>query len=178
MLAKIYPEDRTGDFTQSLMELGAIVCLPGGRAKCPLCPLAALCAANAEGTQSALPVKSGRAPRKKEQKTVFILRCGDLVAVRRRDRSALLGGLFEFPNTEGHLTVKEAEKWLAQWGVQAVTMSLGIRKKHIFTHIEWAMTSYAVSCKGTSDTFVWVTKAELAEKLALPTAFRAFLSLI
>jgi A/G-specific adenine glycosylase len=178
MLAEIYPKDRTGDFTQSLMELGAVVCLPGGRTKCPRCPLAALCTANAEGTQSALPVKSGRPTRKKEQKTVFILRCGDFVAVRRRDKSALLGGLFEFPNVEGHLTAIEATERLVQWGVQKEVMAAGIRKKHIFTHIEWDMISYAVTCKDTSGAFLWVTKAELTEKLALPTAFRAFLSLI
>lgn len=178
MLAKIYPEDRTGDFTQSLMELGAIVCLPGGRTKCGLCPLAAICTANVEGTQSTLPVKSAKAPRKKEQKTVFIMRCGDLVAVRRRDKSALLGGLFEFPNAEGNLTAEEATEQLAQWGVQTVIMSPGIRKKHIFTHIEWGMTSYVVRCKDTTDAFLWVTKNELTERLALPTAFRAFLTII
>jgi len=178
ILAEIYPTDRTGDFTQSLMELGAVVCLPGGRAKCGLCPLAAFCTANTKGTQSALPVKSGKAPRKKEQKTIFVLRSGDLIAVRRRDKSALLGGLFEFPNAEGHLTEKEAARRLAQWGVAAEAMSSGIRKKHVFTHIEWEMTSYVVFCKETSDDFMWVTKAELTEKLALPTAFRAFISLV
>ncbi|MPN02798.1 Adenine DNA glycosylase [bioreactor metagenome] len=172
MLAKIYPADRTGDFTQSLMELGAIVCLPGSRAKCGLCPLAALCAANAEGTQSALPVKSGRAPRKKEQKTVFILHCGDLTAVRRRDKSALLGGLFEFPNAEGQLTVAEAAMQLARWGVQTETMSSGIRKKHIFTHIEWHRRVCAADVSIDVLPSGWVY---LDESHALPTAYKVCL---
>ncbi|HWP80693.1 MAG TPA: A/G-specific adenine glycosylase [Candidatus Acidoferrum sp.] len=178
MLAEIYPDKGAGDFTQSLMELGAVVCLPRGRARCEVCPLAALCAANAAGTQSALPVKTGRAPRKKEQKTVFLLRCGELVAVRRRDRPALLGGLWEFPNVEGHLTAKEAEDLLLQWGVAPLSLTCGMRKKHVFTHIEWEMTSYVAVCKEVPDDFTWVTKAELTEKLALPTAFGAFLHLV
>ncbi|HWQ50518.1 MAG TPA: A/G-specific adenine glycosylase [Terriglobales bacterium] len=178
MLAEIYPDEGAGDFTQSLMELGAVVCLPRGRARCEVCPLAALCEANATGTQSALPVKTGRAPRKKEQKTVFLLRCGELIALRRRDRSALLGGLWEFPNVEGRLTAKEAAEQLAQWGVTAASLTSGMRKKHVFTHIEWEMTSYVAACKEMPDAFTWVTKDELTASLALPAAFGAFLPLV
>lgn len=177
-LRKIYPTEATGDFTQSLMELGAVVCLPGGRAKCGVCPLADLCTARAAGTQSALPVKSKKPPRKKEQITVFILRCGEKVAVRRRDKSALLGGLWEFPNVEGCLNEEEAASRLEQWGVSAAAAVPGIRKKHVFTHIEWEMTSYVVWCNNKPEVFSWVTKKELTEKLALPAAFCAFLSLV
>lgn len=41
-LAPAYPEKRRGDFTQSLMELGATVCLPSSPL-CLTCPLFALC---------------------------------------------------------------------------------------------------------------------------------------
>ncbi len=178
MLAEIYPADRAGDFTQSLMELGAVVCLPHGRAKCEACPLASLCAANAAGTQGILPVKASKPPRKKEQRTVFMLQCAGKVAVRQRDSAALLGGLWEFPNVLGHLTAEEVNAQLAKWGTSAGPAVPGIRKKHIFTHIEWEMTSYVVPCENMPDAFVWVTKEELTEGLALPTAFRAFLSLV
>ena len=39
-LRAVYPAGRCGDFTQSLMELGAVVCLPNGAPKCSCCPLA------------------------------------------------------------------------------------------------------------------------------------------
>lgn len=32
-------EDRPGDFNQAMMELGAVVCVPNGAAKCEECPL-------------------------------------------------------------------------------------------------------------------------------------------
>ena len=38
-LREVIPADRPGDFNQSLMELGATVCLPNGTPKCLLCPL-------------------------------------------------------------------------------------------------------------------------------------------
>ena len=42
LLASVYPKDRPGDFTQSLMELGAFVCTPNGTGKpgTVLCPSA------------------------------------------------------------------------------------------------------------------------------------------
>ena len=42
---KIIPADRAGDFNQALIEIGAIVCVPNGKAKCEICPLAFLCEA-------------------------------------------------------------------------------------------------------------------------------------
>ena len=33
-LSEIMPEDKPGDFNQALMELGAVVCIPNGMAKC------------------------------------------------------------------------------------------------------------------------------------------------
>ena len=39
---KIIPADRAGDFNQALIEIGAIVCVPNGKAKCEICPLALL----------------------------------------------------------------------------------------------------------------------------------------
>lgn len=175
MLADIYPKARSGDFTQSLMELGAMVCLPNGAPKCVVCPVAFLCRAYETEMQEALPVRHKKKPRQKETKTVFLLSCGKLVAVRRRAGDVLLGGLWEFPNTAGDLTPKEAEEFLMQWGISAGSVTEGIRKKHIFTHVEWEMRSYLVSCRNLPADFVWVTKEKLAGELTLPSAFRAFL---
>ena len=178
MLADIYPTERSGDFTQSLMELGATVCLPNGLPRCAACPVADLCGAYRSGTQTAIPVKAKKTPRKKEQKTVFLLRCGDMIAVRKRAADVLLGELWEFPNAEGNLTVKQARSVMAQWGVSAVELVPGIRYKHVFTHIEWETTSFAVTCENMAAAFLWVTKEKLADDMALPSAFRPFLKTI
>lgn len=38
-LTERMPKDRPGDFNQAMMELGAVVCVPNGTAKCEECPL-------------------------------------------------------------------------------------------------------------------------------------------
>ncbi len=167
-------KSRCGDFTQSLMELGAVVCLPNGAPQCMVCPLASLCEANRNGKQAELPIKSKKAPRKKEEKTVFLLFCGDRIALRKRPENALLGGLWEFPNAPGHLTPKQVKEVLAQWNIEASSVEKGPDKKHIFTHIEWEMTSYLVTCENAPEPFFWATREELTEDLALPSAFQGF----
>ncbi|HOP09866.1 MAG TPA: A/G-specific adenine glycosylase [Oscillospiraceae bacterium] len=178
LLRQIYPKNHCGDFTQSLMELGAIICLPNGMPNCMLCPLAALCEANRSGRQAELPIKSKKTPRKKEQMTVFLLLCGDKIALQKRPQGVLLGGLWEFPNAPGHLTAEQAKGILAQWKIAAASISEGPRKKHIFTHIEWEMTSYLVSCETTPEIFTWVTREQLTKDLALPSAFQGYLNSI
>ena len=59
----IIPKGRAGDFNQSLMELGAMVCLPNGAPKCGNCPLEAICLAHRAGIQGELPVKAPKKPR-------------------------------------------------------------------------------------------------------------------
>ena len=189
LLRQVYPQNRCGDFTQALMELGALICLPNGAPQCLVCPLADLCEANRTGRQSELPKKSKKAPRKKEEKTVFLLLCGDKIALQKRPEGVLLGGLWEFPNVPGHLTPKQAMETLEQWKINAVSLSerkgsplgtpvtiqKGPRKKHIFTHIEWEMTSYLVTCENAPEIFTWVTREQLTKDLALPSAFQGFL---
>jgi A/G-specific adenine glycosylase len=71
MLAQIYPQGRSGDFTQSLMELGAVVCLPNSAPKCGICPLCGFCRAFETGRQLELPVKTQKPPRKKKPLRFF-----------------------------------------------------------------------------------------------------------
>jgi A/G-specific adenine glycosylase len=85
---------RPGDFNQALMELGALVCLPG-RPLCEKCPVATLCAAR--GTTSR-PKASSR--RKAGLNYAFIRRNGS-VLLRQRDQSAsLMPGMWELPLLE------------------------------------------------------------------------------
>ena len=178
LLRGSYPQRRRGDFTQSLMELGATICLPNGAPKCDDCPVRRFCLAYAHGTQRLLPVKSKKKPRKQADKTVFLLRCADKLALRRRDAGGLLGGLWELPNVEGQLLPEEAAQTLHEWGFEAIgtdDLRAGPQKKHIFTHIEWSMTSFIADCKNKPETFVWVSRGALEEEIAIPSAFSTFL---
>lgn len=178
MLRTIYPAHHRGDFTQSLMELGATVCLPNGTPKCLICPVCTFCCAFKNGTQMSLPVKSKKKPRTQEEKTVFLLCCGDKLAIRQREIGKLLGGLWEFPNEEGSLTLEQAGQILCEWGFIDFVIKKGPQKKHIFTHIEWKMSSYTISCANMPEVFSWVTRERLNAEIALPSAFLTFLNSI
>jgi len=173
-----YPQTRRGDFTQSLMELGAVVCVPNGTPQCSSCPLNQFCDACSNGTQLLYPVKKKKAVRKVEQKTIFILYFDGKIALRKRGKDGVLSGMWELPNQEGTLTKQQVYKWLAERGLVADIVRASSNKKkslkHIFTHIEWHMTYWIIFCStaGTDQSFVWVTDEQLEQEIALPTAFK------
>ncbi len=181
-LREIYPAGRAGTFTQSLMELGAIVCVPNAAPKCEECPLSALCAAHAQGIEQELPVKAEKKKRTVEEKTVFLILCGEKAALRKRPEKGLLAGLWEFPNTPGRLSPQQAADWLKTLGVSPLKTERLPASKHIFTHREWHMTNYLVTVENTAagdatpdGGLVWADREELAQTYTLPTAFQGCL---
>ncbi len=174
-LREIYPCKRAGEFTQSLMELGAMVCLPNGRPKCQACPLAASCAALKENAIDKLPARTPKKERRAEARTVFLLREKDRTAVLKRPSGGLLGGLWELPNLASVLDAQQALDWAAQNGVSPLFLLQTVNRTHIFTHVEWHMTCHSIECARADERFTWASAAELSERYALPSAFSKFL---
>ena len=172
-LRVIYPKQHCGDFTQSLMELGATVCVPNGKPHCEVCPLKDICSSS-DGGWSSLPVKTAKRPRRTEEKTVFVLRCGEKTAVRKRAGTGLLAGLWELPNTEGYLDTAQALSLAAQWGVSPLHPERVLERTHIFTHVEWHMRCFFLQCGTENGLFTWADPARMAREIALPTAFKIF----
>ena len=174
LLEAVYPQGNCGKFTQSLMELGATVCTPRAP-KCDVCPLSAVCAANRCGTVGALPVKKPKKDKKHVDKTVFLLWCGDRLALSRRAETGLLGGMWELPNVDVPLDAAGALRVVETFGVQPEALESQVHRTHVFTHIFWNMTGYAIRCAVPDERFVWKTLSEIRADTALPTAFRIFL---
>lgn len=174
-LAEIYPAGACGDFTQSLMELGATVCVPNGAPRCDICPVAELCRAHAQGNPTAYPVKQAKKARREEKLTVFYLRCDGCVAVKKRPETGLLANLWELPHVGGFLETSDAMALLSGWGVQPKELLRRQEKTHIFTHVEWHMRCYSVLCGKKTADFTWADDERFAHDIALPTAFRMFL---
>lgn len=177
-LAAVYPKGKCGMFTQSLMELGATVCLPNGAPKCEECPLHSMCLANKHGTWQQYPVREEKKGRRLEDKTVFILQCGDKVAVRKRTQKGLLSGLWEFPNVEGILLEQQAADVAGSWKTAPEQMKMNYNYTHVFSHVEWRMTAYYLACQKMCKEFQWVTMEELDREVAIPSAFRPFLEVL
>lgn len=176
-LRQILPR-RVGDFNQSLMELGAMVCQPNGPPKCLLCPLGQLCRAHAQGVAEELPVKTKPKPRKVQDRTVFLLFSKEgRLALARRPEKGLLAGLWELPAAESALDRKGALAWLESLGGEG-ELSPGPKAKHIFSHVEWHMTSWVVTGVAELPGFAWAAGEELRQAYPLPAAFKAFLPVI
>jgi len=174
LLRRIYPQTRCGEFTQALMELGATVCLPNGEPDCSRCPAAGICLARKEQLWREIPVKEKKKPRKAEDKTVFLLKCGEKLAIRKRDSKGLLADLWEFPNVDGMLDAQTVLELAVQWECQPKELVKSVGKQHIFTHIQWNMTGYLIQCSREAEAFLWATPEQLDADYSLPTAFRQF----
>src|SRR5262245_44875463 len=62
LAARLTPAKRAGDHAQAMMDLGATVCTPK-RPSCLMCPVAAFCAARAEGIAAQLPMREAKPER-------------------------------------------------------------------------------------------------------------------
>lgn len=182
LLEEVIPRDAAGDFNQSLIELGAIVCLPNGEPKCAECPVRHLCRSFAEGTQMEYPVKKKAKERRIEKRTVFLFCDGGAVAIRKRKSTGLLAGMYEFPNVEGHLKRQEAIDYARSLGLAPVRVKKLESAKHIFSHVEWHMTGYEILVdeleKEMKDNVIFAGRDELEEKYPMPSAFETYLAAV
>ena len=161
-----------GQLTQALMELGATVCVPNGAPHCTECPLADLCLAHREHSETDFPVRKQKKPRRIEEYTVYILECDGQIAIRKRADTGLLAGLFELPHLDGKREAQAALDAASDWKITANEIISVRQRLHIFTHIEWHMACVHILCSRKDSRFLWVTREQLAAEYALPTAFR------
>jgi A/G-specific adenine glycosylase len=95
----LLPAKRPGDVTAALMDLGQTICTPR-RPVCPVCPIAAHCAARLQGNPEAWPRRRARPSTVRVSLAAAVHEeDGRLLLVRRR--STWLNGLWEFPSGEG-----------------------------------------------------------------------------
>ena len=179
-LLRVIPTDRPGDFNQALMELGAMVCVPGGAPKCGECPWKKICRAHKMGRELEYPKKTPKKSRETEKKTVLILRDENRAALCKRPSKGLLAGMYEFPTLEGHLTGEEVVQWLKTKGLLVLRIEPLEASKHIFTHKEWHMIGYDIRVdelaqKKENTGMIFVEQKEAREKYAIPSAYRAYL---
>ena len=176
-IQEIIPMRRAGDFNQALIELGAIVCVPNGPAKCHECPVAHLCEARQKDIIMELPKKAPKKARSIENKTVLLIKDGEKIAIRKRPKKGLLAGLYEFPNVEGHLSEDKVLELVKSYDLAPLFIQKLEDSKHIFTHKEWHMTGYAVrveELEEETDGLLFVERETVEKEYPIPSAFGAY----
>lgn len=173
VLNKIYQSaDNCSDLTQALMELGALVCIPG-TPRCVACPLRQLCRAYANQTAATLPVRNAKKEKKLVMRTVLLPVVNNHVALVKRPPKGVLADMWEFPAVDGHMTGAELRHTLSDFGITETPLS-GIHSRHVFTHLIWDMKSYVIPVAEHTDRFVWVSAHDLAHHIMLPSAMQPF----
>jgi A/G-specific adenine glycosylase len=169
-LREIYPQEgqACSEFTQSLMELGALICKPQSP-DCARCPLQEICLAYKHGTQINYPVLPQKKEKRKEQVCVLMISTPNGIAVRKRT-AGVLKGMNEFPSFVGldlKSAVKEAE-------ISSYKLIKTRKFTHIFTHIVWEMTAYWIETQQLA--YPCYSLEEIEKTVSLPTAFKQCLA--
>ncbi len=167
--------ERSGDFAQAMMDLGATVCVPD-RPRCLLCPLKDLCRARAKGSAELLPVKAAKKQKPDRHGIAFLARAEDgAVLLRRRPQKGLLGGMMEVPGTPWRDKPWSESEALSHAPGPADWRGLDGRVTHVFTHFRLTLSVWtacpdreAWPLAAGSD---WVERRELDGE-ALPSVMR------
>ncbi|WP_194945192.1 A/G-specific adenine glycosylase [Limnohabitans sp. DM1] len=158
-------------YTQSLMDLGASLCLPR-KTQCSECPVQPMCKAFEKGTPLAYPVKTRKL--KRSSATLWLLWAENVqgqVWLHKRPQKGIWAGLFSLPvfDTEDQLLAAwpqgHSARYLEPW-------------KHVLTHRDLHLHPVRLSGSGHGSPACdgqWVDAAVWPE-LGLPAPVRSLLS--
>ena len=93
---ELTPSKRLADYTQAIMDLGALVC-KGSSPLCADCPFFGSCLAQGRGQVSRYPARKPRARLPVVDTFMLVIVCGDEVLLEQRPAEGLWGGLWGFP---------------------------------------------------------------------------------
>lgn len=142
LVEALTPTQRTGAYTQAMMDLGATVCTPR-KPLCLYCPLQSTCQAHQQGRELDFPQKKTRAPLPVRQSWALQVQQGDHWLWELRPASGLWGGLLCLP--------------LLEVGTEGLPEGrAGVQIEHVLTHLRWQLQLW--HCAGPVDAL----EAELA----------------
>jgi len=171
------PADRSGPYTQAIMDLGATLCLRR-RPACAICPLARICRAHADDQvqeyPGARPVLRRERPRRESVLLLVRARDGALL-LERRPEQGIWGGLWSFPELAPE---QDAADWcLARLGSTPLRLTRHPLLRHAFTHFDLDIHPLELTLSGSpsrvmeGDRWLWYkTGMPVRLGLAAPVA--------
>ena len=177
------PDERAGDFAQSLMDLGATLCSPR-RPACGLCPLVSGCEGHAQGLAEVLPYRDAKAERPTRRGVAFVaLRDDGAVLLRERPLKGLLGGMLETPSSPWTERGESAKAALSHAPLKAQWREVPGLVEHTFTHFHLELSVFFAEVSSEAKLAAaahpercrWVHVRDLYEA-ALPSLMRKVLA--
>ena len=128
------PAQRSADYTQAIMDLGATLCTRG-KPECPRCPLVATCRAHAEGIAELLPVKKATRAIPTRAATFLILRANNKILLQKRPPHGIWGGLWSLPEISGAPDKKQIHQLCsAEFHIDVKKHEVLSPFRHTFSH--------------------------------------------
>jgi len=141
----LLPPDRTGDFAQALMDLGATICSPK-RPACALCPWTGSCLANKRGDQETFPRKAPKREGRLRRGAAFVvLRADGHVLLRQRSDKGLLASMMEVPGSDWTHDFDESRARRSAPHLRAKVQWQRLHGivRHVFTHFPLELVVFA-----------------------------------
>lgn len=173
-LAKeMIPSHRSGDFAQSLMDLGATLCRPRNPS-CEICPLRKICKGHHQGIASQLPRPALKGIKPRRYGIAFWVENKEKkILLEKRPDKGLLAGLIGLPTTfwrdtpwdlDSEETLIDAPQGVETWEPLPVIVH------HTFTHFHLEL-KIAKGRSSTSQKGFW-SSLENLKSHALPTVMK------
>lgn len=127
---KLTPQKRVGEYTQAIMDIGAMICTRT-KPKCEICPFEKKCLAKQQDSISQI-LKTKKSTRKPIKKTTFVcLLYQDQILLQKRPQKGIWGGLYCLPDflDKGHAQVDLIDDLEL-----AEASRYHPRQRHSFTH--------------------------------------------
>ena len=176
----LLPDDRPGDATAALMDLGQLVCLPR-RPRCDACPLAAPCEARRAGDADSYPLRAPRPARRDVHMAAAVARREDGRVLLVRGRASPLSGLWRFPSAESDApgaALSALAEELAGYGLELSADPPIGEARHGIMNRRISIRVYGVRENGQGtgevsrgDSARWMSPREL-DRAAIPTLTR------
>ncbi|QDT55065.1 A/G-specific adenine glycosylase [Caulifigura coniformis] len=179
---RILPARGAGPFNQALIDLGALVCVPG-RPKCEECPLVHLCRAHRAGRQDQIPPAKARPKVTDVHEAVMAVRRNGTWLVRQRQPGERWAGMWDFPRlplerpieTPGKAFAGLQDALMDSTGLHALPAALLPHFSHSVTryriHLARVVANYAAGEWSQLAEVRWLKLEELAA-LPMPMAAR------
>lgn len=137
-VAERFPDGAAREFTQALMELGALICLPRNP-YCRECPVRDECR-GMQGNPEQYPVKQAARTIPAQRRIVLRINWKGRRLLVQRPSSGLLAGFWEYPNLQVETGV-DAMVFARRWAEEHLGQTLQFipfkTVTQIFTHLRW-----------------------------------------
>ncbi len=149
LVAQLIHYEEPSDFTQALMELGALVCVR--TPKCEACPIRDYCFAYKQNKQSLYPIKKSAKQKVTEHYITFVVEHNNQLYLSRRPKTGLLANMLGLPQYQGQSLEQALKAFETETGFVVLTSKAFGQVDHVFSHRIWHMRIYKVSVHAKSN---------------------------